>query len=463
MRPDRPIFWHQGLFLQPQHFQLQDCYFQSLLHPFLRFPPHFWGVSRLEIRKEALANGLLEVEAGEFLFPDGTWAVYPGNALMGARTIDKDLVLQERSVKTFVGIRKADPAAASTAVLDRLDDLSGVASRFICHADPEEVPDLYQQGPPAQVQRMFHLLKIFWETELEGLSQYSLIPLARLELEGGEVCISRHFTPPALAISASALLSGILQEIRDQVTTRCRQLEEYKRPQEIMEAGFESRYLIHLLALRSLNRFVPSLTHIAETPGIHPWPVYGLLRELIGELSTFSGRVNALGEIQGGAKLLPPYDHQDLGACFGQAQILIAELLDELRVGPKFIIHLNREQDSFTAQIPPEAFENLNDFYLVLKTDHPEGVPEAIRQMAKLSSMEGMATLLARALPGCPMRYQALPPPGLPRRANTFCFHVERENALWREIQRSRNLCLYWHKAPEDADGEIIVVRRSGA
>jgi len=87
----RPLFWHQGLFLQPQHFQLFDLSMRSLLSPFNNFlQPYFWGVSGLEIQKSALKNRSFTIIKGEFLFPDGTHAVFPGNALMNGRSFEKD-------------------------------------------------------------------------------------------------------------------------------------------------------------------------------------------------------------------------------------------------------------------------------------------------------------------------------------------------------------------------------------
>ena len=67
----RPLFWHQGLFLQPQHFQLSDLHARSLLAPFLEFGlPHFWGVGETEIQKMALENRTFNPLRGEFIFPD---------------------------------------------------------------------------------------------------------------------------------------------------------------------------------------------------------------------------------------------------------------------------------------------------------------------------------------------------------------------------------------------------------
>ena len=57
---ERPLFWHEGLFLQPQHFQLEDLHFQSLLTPFHRLlQPYFWGIGDLDIQEAALLDKLL--------------------------------------------------------------------------------------------------------------------------------------------------------------------------------------------------------------------------------------------------------------------------------------------------------------------------------------------------------------------------------------------------------------------
>ena len=90
MKPQKPLFWHQGLFLEPQHFQHQDQYMKSLLSPLEGLQPYFWGVNRLEIREDALNNRSLEITAGEFLFPDGTSLIFPGNAIVPPRSFEKD-------------------------------------------------------------------------------------------------------------------------------------------------------------------------------------------------------------------------------------------------------------------------------------------------------------------------------------------------------------------------------------
>jgi len=86
----RPLFWHQGLLLQPHHFQQLDLYYQSLLMPYHRFlQPYLWGVGSMQIQESALGNRSFSLTEGEFVFPDGTHILLPGNAVVEPRSFDE--------------------------------------------------------------------------------------------------------------------------------------------------------------------------------------------------------------------------------------------------------------------------------------------------------------------------------------------------------------------------------------
>jgi len=292
------------------------------------------------------------------------------------------------------------------------------------------------------------------------LQNYNLIPLAQLQRDGSEIKLSQEFIPPLVAVSGSAEVVRVIRDIRDQVTARCRQLEEYKSPREIQSTDFESGYMIYLLALRSLNRFVPTLSHLTETPNIHPWAFYGVLRQLIGELSTFAEQVSATGELLDGTQVLPNYDHQDLWACFSSAHNLIGSLLNRIIIGPEHIIRLKRDGDYFAAEIPANAFDSRNIFYLVIRTNiDPDSVPEIIQTIAKLSSSDHISTLISRALHGVSLEQSLVPPPGLPRRPNSFYFKIDHYGSQWSDVQRSQNISLYWDTAPDDLLADIVILR----
>ncbi len=456
----RPIFWHQGLFLQPQHFQLLDLSFRSLLTPFYQFlEPHFWGIGEIEIQKAALGNRAFNPLKGNFLFPDGTHAVLPGNALIEARPFDEAWVEGNKPLSVYIGLKKWNNAGENVTILEKLESFSEVTTRYVTKADPEEITDLHSGGPQGKVKRLYHVLKVFWETERDQLGDYVLIPIAQLERMGEEIILSQHFTPPCLTISSSEPLLKLIKEVRDQIAARSRQLEEYKSQKGVQTAEFGSRDMVYLLALRSLNRYVPTLYHFTEAQQVHPWIVYGTLRQLIGELSSFSEKVSVMGELEGGNRILPGYDHQNLWECFSTAQALIVQLLDEITAGPEYVIPMVSDGTYYAADLKPAIFEGRNRFYLVFKTEEdPKSVIQSITTIAKLSSREHLPILIARAIPGIELEHLPVPPQELPKRAHSIYFAINHHNDQWTMVAKGNNIALYWDNTPEDLEAELMIV-----
>jgi type VI secretion system protein ImpJ len=462
MNVQKPLFWHQGLFLQPQHFQLLDRTYQGLLTPYQQFlEPHFWGVGNMEIMKGALGAKSFNLLKGDFLFPDGTYVSLPGNALINARAFDEAWVDGGRPFTVYLGLKKWNGDGENVTVLPTLENSESVHTRFVAAADPEEMRDLHAGGPEGQVKRLHFALKIFWETEREQLGDYQSIPIAQLERFGNEVRLSEDFIPPCLSFSSSESLQKLAREIRDQVTARGYQLEEHKSKRGVQTAEFGSRDMVYFLALRSVNRYVPLLFHYTESEQVHPWHLFGVLRQLIGELTTFSERVSVLGELEDGKRAIPEYDHCDLWRCFSAAQNMVSHLLDEITAGPEYVIRLVFDGTYYAADLKPAVFGGRNRFYLAVKTiDDPKLLIESLGTIAKLSSKEHLAMLVSRALPGIGLDYLQVPPQELPRRANTVYFVVDHHDEQWAAVAKSHSLALYWNSAPEDADIELMVVGR---
>lgn len=455
----RPLFWHQGLFLQPQHFQLLDLSFQSLLNPFHNFlQPHFWGITETEIQQAALGIGSFNLLSGGFLFPDGTFAVIPDNAVSEARAFEEGWIEGGKPLQVFIGLKKMNNSGGNVTAMDKSIPLSQVTTRFITKTDPEEIKDLHSDGPQGEVKRLNYVLKIFWEAETDSAGDYELIPIARLEKSGEAIMLSRGFIPPCLSLAASEPLLKLVKEIRDQIAARSNQLEEQKRQRGIQTVEFGSRDMVYLLALRSLNRYVPLLSHYTETRQVHPWIAYGALRQLIGELSSFSENVNVMGEAKDKGLVLPNYDHRSLWECFSTALDLIIKLLDEIVVGPKYRMSLVYDGTYYAAELKPAFFEGGNRFYLMCWTeeDHKSAL-QSLTAIAKLSTREQLPILIAKALPGIRLEHLPVPPQELPRRANTIYLAIDHFSKQWDFVTKGNNIALYWDHAPEDLKVELMV------
>lgn len=461
MHNSKPVFWHQGLFLQPQHFQLSDQYQDSKLQPYqVYLQPHFWGVCKIEMLSSSLNHRTCEIESGEFLFPDGSFVSIPDNSVVSPRSFEDDWVDPDKPFTIYLAIHKISQFDDNVTVLSSLENHVDVTTRYVTTATPENAKDGFIDGGDAQVKYLRHALKIVFDNEKDEMSDYDLIAIAQVVRDGDSIVYDRHYLPPCISISSLPELTRIVKEVRDEVTGRAMQLSAYKSPSHAKK-GFDANMLRYKMALQSLSRFVPRLFHITESGKVHPWTVYGVLRELIGEISTFTDRVSLLGETADGERLVPVYDHNDLGNCFNGASNMVSQLLNEITIGPQYLVEMKFDAIAFAADVPTEFLTEHVDFYLIVNTvENFEEGQKSLLTAAKLSSRDVVETLIERSLPGVGMIYLPSAPPGLPRRPNSYYLRIDVHDDQWSSVVRQENVALLWEEAPKDVKIELVVVRK---
>ena len=461
-----PIYWHPGLFLQPQHFQMLQRQSSDALIPVTAgMAPFFWGVTSVTLNDGALAAGRLELSAIQVLFPSSAESIaFPGNAVCAGRQLSAESIPVNGAVTVYVGLRAMKPGQANVTEAETEALMAAAPTRMAVPSTPEAIPDLYGNGPPAKVRRMAYVLNLVLENELDQAGDLELMPVARLLRQGDKITSDPEFAPPCLTLAAVPALAAIFREIRDRVLGKARQLEGYKN----LTAGqpVSGDFTLLLMGLRTLSRFAARLDHATASPCLSPWEAYGMLRELVAELSVFSLNVSVLGEDWQDKRLVPEYTHTRLGTCFRAARDLIAQLLEGISAGPRFVTRFAFDDPYWTADIPPqilaEGKTSGGSFWLVL---HSASVPsnalaDAARRLLKLSDPAGMGSLLVRALPGIPLTLSETPPAGMPRMQGAIYLRIGLESPLWAGVEKSGRICMHWSDAPQDLDAQLALLAR---
>ncbi len=458
---EKPILWHQGLFLQPQHFQQNNNFLQSLITPHNKYhTPFFWGCSKISVQDSSLTQRVIEIDNCELIFQDGTWVQYPGNAFIQSRSFEEISfdVEGDKPLVVYAGIKKQNKYDKNVSSIEETGSLDSVGTRYVSYVEPEEIRDIHEGGDPAKVRRMNYIVKIFWDHEIDKFNDYLLMPLFQLELSEEKISISKRFVPPTFVLSGSDILMQIIKDLRENMISRCRVFESYKLSQGFQSSDFDAHFIPHLLVLNALNRSLPVLNHIIENADFHPQEVYKNLRQIVGELSTFSDRINALGQLKDGTSLLPEYNHEQLFYCFNEIRLLIGELLKGISVAGESVFSMIRDMDYFTAVIPKEEFRDSYMYFLVLKsTGDPDKIINDLHNLVKIGPKENIESMISRALPGVPVRHRLVPPPGMPKRSGLHYFRIDSKHHLFEEIKRAGNISLFWDNAPEDASIEIVI------
>lgn len=455
--PRGPIYWHQGLFLQPEHFQQATMYSESLLTPLKSYlTPYFWGVCEQTLDTGALREYKVNLTQGEFLFRDGTWISINHNAVLQPRSFKE---LWERVHEPFVVYIALKCLNVNGEQIDKEENKSSKA-RFALSCNNAEVADLYNRGHSAQVPNLNYVLHLVWDKEVELYPDYELIPIARIEYNGQIAIFSHDFIPPHVSVSGSPLLLSYLKNMKETLYSHSLNLSGYKNLSQILSGDYKSSSLFFLMILKTINHFVSLLNHYVEMPNLSPFVLYGVLRQLLGELSVSSDKIDALGRTSSGELLVPAYNHVNLGHCFKQVYILINEILDGLLDNMECVVPLIQTGNYFSADIPVDLLSSSNGFYLCIKTDLP--LDELVRSMThtiKIGSKEDIPILIKRALSGVPLKHLSELPFRLAWKPNVNYFTLNHEHLSWLSIKEFANLCVFWSNLQDKVEMNLYVLK----
>lgn len=461
MATNKPVFWHQGMFLQPQHFQqseLQQAHQSNLFREYSH--PWFWGFVSYSLAKLSLQQRQVEVDQADVIFQDGTHVTLGENAYIQIRSLEGITVDPETPLTAYIALRKMSTLESNVTVIHDIVEAAEVKTRYFTLAAPQKVDDIYSDGPEAELQTLTHKLSVVFEHEREAYSDYLLIPIAKIALDGENLVFPSEFVAPIVTLTGAEEIQRLVKELRDELTGRAVQLRSSNSSSQ-QSSSFDPNLLRYRIGLQTLSRYVPRLFHIMETPDVHPWDVYGFLRELIGEVSTFTQDINFLGEDKNGERLLPPYQHNNIGECFLAARTLISQLLNEISVGPQFLVELDYDGKYFSTEIPAEFFDQQVDFYLILSTEQSwSDHAQSFLTTAKLADDKTVEILAERSLPGVGLYHMPQPPAGLPKKAFANYARIDIHDDKWQQIQMKQNLALLWDEAPADLKVELVILRK---
>jgi type VI secretion system protein ImpJ len=459
---NKPLFWEQGLFLQAQHFQLEQrlhmhvrAHSSAFLNPYLR------GFDRLEINEGALDGDQFEITALSLLTKEGDWISFPGNATLAPRPFREAWKNPEASLPVFLGLAPFRETGDNVMQTDTPESAPD-SYRFTTPLAPDLAADLHGKGPPADVRALLYRLQLCFGDEMQD--SLARIPVARLVRDGERVRLDRDFLPPLLDIHACDTLANLVRDTRDVLLSRARQLEEFKMVGgEIAQnsQGATSLYGVTLFSILGvISRNAPELEQWLAAPHAHPWPVFIALARLVGELSIFSASLSPLGETPQGERAVPPYDHDQPFTCFQAMCGVITRLVDALVVGPDFSFTLETQGNSWKTAVPQSARGTSYAYWLLVRSQTDEQLAQKTASFGKLAPSRELPNIVARALPGIRLLPAGEPPVGLPRRKDTAYFRVDQSDPLWEETLQHGEIAFFLPDAPPDLLVQLTVIRK---
>ena len=462
----RPLFWGQGLLLQPQHFQQQDDYHDARLHNLSAIFSQFcWGVNSLRINEPSLQNFVFEVENCEIVTFDGTLLRFgadfqPSTVRLAPRSFEHDFDPSGKPLSVYLGVRRLQYGESNVGGFngDGNAAAAGAHRRYVL--EESEVADLSAGNDhTCQIQYLVYDAQILFNVAAERSQDYELVKIAELirSAEGKGGILSKQYIPPSIAVRSSAILEGILRELRELLTAKGREMGSFTR-RNSQGAELATRDLGQVLIFQILNRYIPLFHHYLETGRIHPEAMYALMRQLIGELSTFSQTVSVLGARESG-EALPHYQHTQLWPCFSTASEAIRQLLNELTTAPIGDVLLKYDDGYFTANLDQQFFTGDNRYYLAIRSDlTPDQLHKLLQDTGKITSREDMPKLRNSFLFGLSIEVLESAPDELVMRAHYRYFLIDQRSEQWQKIRQQRNIAIYSTALAPDTEMRLLAI-----
>lgn len=449
------IYWHSGLYLQPQHFQSIDLHNEWQLAQIRRSAqPYNKGIVELKINKAALQDFVVRIDKVECIMPDGAYLSYPGNCQLEKRNFRDAWLQRDQPFTLWLALRRFDPQCKNVTLLKKENERAG--TRWVNTNDDPVMKDIYDQAPEATVARLCYNVRILSAEEMQEAVDCECIPLMRLRYENDSVIFDPEFSAPAVTLTGSATLYELIETIYYDISARAKKIEEYKRSERLVSGSERGDRITQLLAMRTLNNALPLLKNMYQARQVHPWQAYCLLSQLIGELSSFDEGCSFLGEWRTGNDNLQPYDHYQLNACFASARNTLTRLLNNLVLEDNVYITLKKDITGvYTSSFEYEQSQNAEKILLLLRSS---ATPMKNTDGIKLASTQAINLLIQHALPGTPVKFCQQAPRGVPNRSDSSYFIVDSKSELWVAAGKDKSISFYWSDMPEDLQVQLIFV-----
>jgi type VI secretion system protein ImpJ len=422
------VVWSEGLFLQPQHFQQHDRYFERLIDG--RAAPlagYSWGFCRMELNRAGVTLGKVQLTAARGIFPDGTPFDFPGED-RPPLPLDIDANIRDEPIVLALPVRR--PGMDETETTDTQEN---TLARFFVE-EHEIVDSNANSNNSTSVQ--IGQLRLRLMRKRDVTDAYTTLDVAQVaeRRADNQLILQNDFIPPVLCVGSNIILSGYVTELQGLLHQRGETLAA--RVAQPGRGGVAE--VADFLMLQTVNRYEPVFAHFLVKSLLHPERLFSTCLGLAGDLATFTSANRR-------PLAYPEYQHDALVNCFAP---LMADLRRSLSmVLEQSAIPIELQDRKYGVRVAiindQELLKNAQFILAVNAQVAAETLRTRFPAQVKIGSVERIRDLVNLALPGIPLNSLPVAPRQIPFHAGFSYFELERGGEMWKQLERSGGLAMH--------------------
>jgi type VI secretion system protein ImpJ len=435
----RAVYWHEGMFLRPHHFQAADRHIQETLARGQHWDCHYnWGLRSIDLDTDALANYRIVIRSLKARLRDGSLIAIPEDNSLPVLDIKKEFEATNGNLTVFLALPVLHGTRANVS-----NDGAAEGLRYFTELARDVADENTGENPQDLPVRLPNVRLLLSTQDTSGYETLPVGHLRKADQGEGVPVLDKSYIPPLLSCDAwKPLLADILQQIFDRVGTKLDVIAERVNAGNITFDSVAQGDRLYFEQLRMLNEASALLNIICFAQGVHPFMVYYELCRLVGQLAIVDPKLRRV-------PTLPHYDHDDLGTCFSRVKQYIDLLLDFVEKP----LYKERpfEGAGLRMQVPgieSAWLEPIWNMYVGVKSELPVDECRRLLQGGKLDMKIGSADrvdeIFKRGMAGLRFSYTNIPPRALPNRPGLIYFQVDRNSQKeeWDNVQRTLSLAV---------------------
>ena len=449
MSQRKKIIWHEGMNLDPHHFQQWDRYHNFTLDFRIRSIANYdWGLLEIAIDKDSLVNGQCSLLRCKGVTPDGLAFDIP----------DADPVPNSRNIQDFF---PATESELSIFLAIPCEKERGSNCKFEGESDKRETRFVFNNisvtdDNTGANEQQIGIGQTNFQLRMgnESVEDFSVLKIAEIVRSAdGSFALSDKFIPACLTIEASGAVMAITRRLVELLIAKSAALSSEKHFQGQVE--YTAQDITIFLAHQTLNTYIPQLNHIYSVAKVHPVELYQKLLALAGQLTNFSPDLNiSPGDF-------PNYDHNNLSKCFNELDEKIRMLLERIIPSEHFIpIPLEKKSESlYVGHVSNSSLFQKSKFFLIVSGDLPERkMIDEIPTNFRVASPDTIDAVLSSFRSALHLKHSSVPPAGLPAREGKQYFQLDPSGQFWEAICSSGALAIFVPRELRGLKIEVIAV-----
>lgn len=436
------VHWEEGLFLQPHHLQsMQRSFHRDLVAERRLFQPYPYGVIRMVVSTDELANMMLRFDHLQAIMPSGLLVDIESNAELPP--LDITSAFKSGPINVSLAVPLWYPNRGNS--VDDGPDIDWRVKRLYRVSEMERPDENTGENPqPIRIRRTNARLLL----EGEDQSDLEVLPLLRIVHGAGEdVGMPRadtDFVPACVVLDGSPVLRNIARDLANAVEASRRELVE-----QMTRGGFSVETMRgvqfeQMMRLRTLNHYGATLTHLVEASGITPFEIYLQLRGLLAELAALRPDRDQ--------SQVPDYNHDAPYVGFSDLSRRIRNLLRGVVDLSYIKVEFAVQDNAYVAVMREEHLTKPTEYYLGIRHggEHTE-MAKLVTDTDKFKLMP--ASMTGRAVRGMKLVEERHPPRQLPVDPGLQYFRlvIGDSERIWERIKQEGSLSAQW---PESAVSE---------